>query len=390
MSDSELHFVVEGRSEPDAPVLLLINPLGAELAIWQPILPALLPRFRVVRYDQRGHGRSPLIAGPYTIEALAREALGLLDSLRIERVAVCGSSLGGMIAMWMAGHAKTRVSRLALLCTAAQLAPPEAWLQRAALVREHGTAAVAETSVARWFSPEFAARAPGLVTRMREMVERTSAQGYAACCEAIAAWDFRDQLSLIEAPTWIVAGGADPATPPPHAYALAAGIPGARVTVLEQAAHLALAEQPARVAQLLLEHLDPALSAGPDPGSERQRAIAGERMRRAVLGDAHVDRARAAANEFSAPFQDFITRYAWGEIWNRPGLSRAERSLISLSVLAALHHDEEFALHLRAALRNGLSVEQIRELLMQLAVYAGVPVANHAFGIAQRVLEEQT
>jgi 4-carboxymuconolactone decarboxylase len=138
----------------------------------------------------------------------------------------------------------------------------------------------------------------------------------------------------------------------------------------------------------LLEHLDPPVSAATAEGSDRERAIQGERMRRSVVGDAHVDRARAAVNEFTAPFQDFITRYAWGEIWNRPGLSRAERSLITLSVLVTLSRDDELALHLRGALRNGLSIEQIRELLMQLAVYAGVPAANHAFAIAQKVFAD--
>jgi 3-oxoadipate enol-lactonase / 4-carboxymuconolactone decarboxylase len=375
-----LHYVVEGRTEPDAPVLLLIHPLGGELAIWGPVMPLLRSRFRVVRYDLRGHGRTPAPPGPYTVEALGKDAIELLDRLAVERAAVCGTSIGGMIAMWLGANAQSRVSSLALLCTSARLAPPEAWHERAALVREQGTQAVAEASLGRWFTPKFAARRPDLAERARAMIGRASAEGYAGCCEAIASWDFRDQLARIQARTCIVAGGRDPVTPPSHAYALGAAIPIARVTVLEQTAHLALAEQPERVAQLLLAHLDPG---APD----RDRSSVGERIRREVLGDVHVDRAQAAATEFSAPFQALITEYAWGEIWNRPGLSRAERSLITLSVLATLRHDEEFVLHVSAALRNGVSVEQLRELLMQLAIYAGVPSANHAFALAQKALE---
>jgi 4-carboxymuconolactone decarboxylase len=121
---------------------------------------------------------------------------------------------------------------------------------------------------------------------------------------------------------------------------------------------------------------------------DAERARQGMTVRRAVLGDEHVDRAVAMTTPFTAPFQDFITRYAWGEIWSRPGLSRAERSLVTLAVLAAVGHENELAMHVRAAVRNGLSPEQIQEVLLQVAVYAGVPAANRAFAVAQRVLAE--
>lgn len=385
MSGTPLHYVVEGRSDPGAPVLLLVHPIGASLDVWNCLMPLLQSRFRVVRYDQRGHGRSPAVPGPYSVAALAGDALELLDQLQIERAEVCGTSLGGMIGLWLGVHAKSRVSRLALLCTSAHLAPPEAWQERAALARRSGVAAVAAASVARWFTPQFALTHPQLVQQMQEMVARTSAEGYAACCEAIASWDIRGELSAIEASTWILAGGADPSTPPAHAYALGAAIPNARVTVVEQAAHLALAEHPARVGQWLLEHLAPEVDANAGTGDA---ARMGERVRREVLGDAHVDRAQATATELTAPFQDFITRYAWADVWGRPGLSRPERSLITLSILAARRHDDEFALHVRAALRNGVSIEQLREMLLHVAIYAGVPAANHAFAITQRVIDE--
>ena len=121
---------------------------------------------------------------------------------------------------------------------------------------------------------------------------------------------------------------------------------------------------------------------------DTERAVQGMTVRREVLGDAHVDRAVAGATPFTAPYQDFITRYAWGEIWSRPGLSRAERSIITLTALAVLRQEEELAMHLRAALRNGLTPEQIREVLLHVGVYAGIPAANRAFAIAQRILAE--
>jgi 4-carboxymuconolactone decarboxylase len=120
---------------------------------------------------------------------------------------------------------------------------------------------------------------------------------------------------------------------------------------------------------------------------DAERASRGMTVRRQVLGDAHVDRAVAATTPFTEPFQDLITRYAWGDIWSRPGLSRAERSLVTLAVLAALHHEQELGMHVKAAVRNGLTPEQIREVLLQVAVYAGVPAANRAFPIAQRALD---
>jgi 3-oxoadipate enol-lactonase/4-carboxymuconolactone decarboxylase len=169
---------------------------------------------------------------------------------------------------------------------------------------------------------------------------------------------------------------------------MAALIPGARIDVVTQAAHLAFAERPAFVARLLIEHLHghPDLSPAADP----ERARRGERVRREVLGDAHVDRAKANTTPLTAAFQDLITRYAWGEIWSRPGLTRAERSIVTLTVLAAMQHEEELAMHIRAALRNGLTPAQIQEVLLQVGVYAGVPVANRAFAVAKRVLEPES
>jgi len=369
----DLHYQLDG--DEDAPPLLLLCPIGTELQAWDPLIPALACHHRVIRCDTRGHGKSPVPKGPYTIAELGSDVIALLDGLGVPRASLCGSSLGGMIAMWLAVHEPARVDRLALLCTSPQLGTAQGWHERAAQARKEGTREIGKLSVGRWFTPAFIARMPALIAALEAMVARMPAEGYAACCEAIASWDIRAQLASIAAPTLVIAGAEDLATPPAHAYAIAAAVPECRVEVIAGAAHFAAVERPLLVARLLLEHLDP-----------RGVGFDGERMRRSVLGDAHVDRAQAHANAFNAPFQDLITRHAWADVWTRPGLTRAERSLITLSALASLHHDDELAMHSVAALRNGLTVEQIQEALLQLAIYAGVPAANRAFKVVEQAL----
>ena len=240
----------------DGPPLLMINSLGADLSMWEPQVPALAERFRMIRYDARGHGRSPVPPGRYALADLGRDALELLDRLGLARVHVCGLSLGGMTAMWLAAHAPERVDRLVLCCTSALLGPPEGWAERARLVRAEGTAAVANAVVARWVTPGFAAAHPGTLGRLRDMVAATPAIGYAGSCAAIEEMDLRGDLPGITAPTLVIAGADDPATPPPHGAAIAAAIPGARLELLPDAAHLATYEQAGAANQLILEALD--------------------------------------------------------------------------------------------------------------------------------------
>lgn len=253
MAAVEVHAQVEGAE--DAPVLVLSPSLGSTLDMWEPQALALRDHFRVVRYDPRGHGRSPASPGPYQIEDLAGDVLGLLDRLGVPAVHFCGLSLGGMTGMWLAAHSPERIRRLVLCCTAAKL-PPEPWAERAAAVRGAGTASIASTVVTRWLTPSYAAAHPDLVRRLRAMVEAASDEGYAACCEAIQRMDLLDVLPRVRAPTLVLAGREDPATPPEHAQRIAARIPGARLEVLSPAAHLANLEQADAVTKLLLEHLD--------------------------------------------------------------------------------------------------------------------------------------
>jgi 3-oxoadipate enol-lactonase len=254
MSACELNHTLDGIG--GAPAVLLGGSLGTKLAMWQPQLPVLSARFRVIRYDHRGHGGSPILPGPYTIDELGSDVLAMLDRLELERVSYCGLSLGGMIGMWLAINAPARIERLVLICTAAYLPPAEGWTQRAATVREAGSPeAVADAVIARWFTEPFVRERPDVVARHRAMIADTSAEGYAGCCEAIAIMDLRPGLGGIVAPTLVIAGQQDPATPPEHARAIAAGIPGAMLQILDPAAHLSSVERSADVTPLIVDHL---------------------------------------------------------------------------------------------------------------------------------------
>ncbi|HKT00012.1 MAG TPA: 3-oxoadipate enol-lactonase [Rugosimonospora sp.] len=246
-----LHAEVSGP--PGAPVLVLGGSLGTTLDMWQPLLDELGGGYRVLRYDHRGHGGSPVPPGPYTVDELGRDVLALLDARGLDRVLYCGLSLGGMVGMWLAAHAPERIERLALLCTAAYLPAGQGYRDRAAQVRAAGVGSVAEAVLARWFTVRYLARHD--VAGYRAMLAGTPAEGYAGCCEAIAAMDLRPVLPRIVAPTLVVSGSDDPAIPPPFGEQIAAAVPGARFEALDDAAHLAAVEQPGAVARLLRQHL---------------------------------------------------------------------------------------------------------------------------------------
>jgi len=224
-----------------APPLVLSNSLGTNLGMWDGQMPALVERFRVLRYDSRGHGQSAAPPGPYRIEELGRDLIALLDALDIPRVRFCGLSKGGMVGMWLASNAPERVERLVLCNTSAHLPGRELWNVRIEAVRATGMAAVAPQVLERWFTAGFRARASEAVEKVRQMLLTTPAEGYAACCAAIRDMDQRETIASIRAPTLVVVGSRDPATPPEHGRAIADRIRGARVIELP-AAHLSNVE----------------------------------------------------------------------------------------------------------------------------------------------------
>lgn len=253
MTAVEVHAVVEGPD--DAPVLLLSNSLGADLSMWDPQVPALTEQFRVVRYDTRGHGRSPVPDGDSTIDDLADDVVALLDRLGVGLAHVAGLSIGGMTALRLAVREPERVAALVVLCSSACTGNEQSWRDRADTARSEGTGALADAVVGRWFTPDFAAANPDLVARMRATIAGTDDQGYASCCAAIAGMDQRGDLAQITAPTLVVSGAEDQALPPEHQQVIADGIPGARLLTLRPAAHLANIEQAQQVTDALIAHV---------------------------------------------------------------------------------------------------------------------------------------
>ncbi|GIE75556.1 3-oxoadipate enol-lactonase [Actinoplanes philippinensis] len=358
---------------PGRPLLLLGPSVGTSAAtLWAACADRLYGRYHVVGWDLPGHGASAPATGPFTIADLAREVLALAGRIRPgEAFHYAGDSIGGAVGLQLLLDAPDRVAAAALLCTGAKIGEPAMWHDRAALVRAEGVESVVAGARERWFAP---GAPPPAAESLVAALRATDAESYARACEALAEFDVRDRLPEIAAPVLAVAGGHDRPTPPDSLRAIADGVLHGRLVVLDGVAHLAPAESPEVVAFLLDQHFDEQRSAG----------IA---VRREVLGPAHVDRATAGTTAFTRDFQDMITRYAWAEIWTRPGLARRDRSLITLTALIALGHHEELAMHVRAARTNGLSDDEIKELILQTAVYCGVPAANTAFRIAQKVLD---
>ena len=380
LADVRLHYELDG--DPRLPMLMLCNSLGTTLDMWAPQLPALLAHFRVLRYDTRGHGRSEVTPGEYSIARLAADSLALLDHLGIERVAFCGLSMGGMTGMWLGAHAPQRLSRLVLANTGAKVGDPATWAARFAAVRAGGMAAVTPGVLDRWFTARYRRLAPQEVEQVRAMLLATSPDGYIANGAAVRDMDQRPLLAKIAVPTLVIAGTYDGSTPPELGRELAQAIDGARYVELD-AAHLSNWEQAGAFTAALLSFL---LDGGLN---ERARFEAGLAVRRPVLGAEYVDRALAGRTALNAEFQDLVTRYCWGEVWTRPGLPRHTRSLLTIAMTLALNRPDELRLHLRAARNNGVTRDEIKETLLQAAIYCGVPAANAAFHLARAVFDEE-
>ncbi|MFH8473407.1 4-carboxymuconolactone decarboxylase [Streptomyces sp. NPDC018000] len=409
----------------DAPALVIGPSLGTSWHMWDRQIPELTRHWRVFRFDLPGHGGAP--AHPATaVTELSDRLLATLDGLGVQRFGYVGCSIGGAIGADLALRHPHRVASLALVAASPRFGSADEFRQRGVVVRTNGLEPMARTAPERWFTPGFAAAQPAIVEWAVQMVRTTDPGCYIAACEALATFDIRGELGRITAPTLVLVGAEDRVTGPGDARTLVAGIPDARLALVPGASHLVPVEQPGAVTDLLLTHFS---SAWPDtlaaipvapsapqvstpqistpvlPVAEITAATPrpetgttgrtdpyepGMKMRREVLGNAHVDQAMAASDDFTGDFQELVTRYAWGEVWTREGLDRRVRSCVALSALVASGRLESLAVHVRAALRGGVTPAEIKEVLMQTAVYCGVPAASAAFSIAQTVIQEET
>jgi len=370
----QLHYRLDGL--PDAPLLVLSNSLGTDLSLWEDQIPAFTRSFRVLRYDTRGHGQSSLSSEPTTVAALAADVVALVDHIGADRFSLCGISLGGITGMALGLHYPERLQGLVLSNTAARIGVPETWNTRIAALQSQGLQSLVEAAMERWFTPDFRSKHSKVVDNFRQRFVRNSPEGYAACCAALRDADLRESVSGIRIPTLVMTGAHDPVATTEDARFLTEKITCSVYAELA-AAHLSNVEAGAEFSHRVLDFL-----------LQCEKFSQGMTVRRAVLGDAHVDRSLAQLNDFNREFQDLITRYAWGEIWTRPGLSRHTRSLVTLAMMVALNRGEEFRLHVRAAFNNGVTREEIKEVLLQAAIYCGVPAANAAFYAAQQVFDE--
>jgi 3-oxoadipate enol-lactonase/4-carboxymuconolactone decarboxylase len=372
-----IYYRLEGAAE--GPVLILAHSLGLDHGMWAPQMPDLSRYFRVLRYDVRGHGASDSPRGDCSIEQLGRDVLGLADALGIGAFAFCGLSLGGMVGQWLAARAPARITHLILANTSARTDAASMEASRR-MVIEGGMSAIVDQVMQRFLSRETLAAGGPTVDSLRSVFLATDPQGSAACCAAIRDMDHLALLPEIRVPTLVISGDNDLSAPwKGHGEILARTIPNARVVHL-RAAHLSNIERPRSFTSAVLEFL---LTAdGVDTLAN------GYAIRRQVLGDAHVDRAIARTTQLTADFQELITRFAWGTIWSRHGLDYRTRRLLVLAMTASLGRWEEFRLHVRTGLAGELEICDLTEVLLQAAVYAGVPVANTAFQIVQEIVKE--
>ncbi|WP_053641527.1 MULTISPECIES: alpha/beta fold hydrolase [unclassified Streptomyces] len=407
-----LQHRVDGRE--DAPVLVLGPSLGTTFHMWDRQIPDLTRDWRIVRFDLPGHGGAP--AQPFSsVAELGDRLLATLDALGIQRFGYAGCSLGGAVGLDLALRAPHRVASLALVATSPRFGTADEFRQRGVIVRANGLEPMARTAPEQWFTPLFAGAQPAIVDWAVQMVRTTDPACYIAACEALAVFDVREALGRVGVPALVLVGSEDQVTGPAEARTLVAGIADARLAVVPGASHLAPVEQPAAVTDLLLDHFAgtvqdtsgtltvPPLPAGPAPAAEPAAPApaaepAGDArpdpyerglgLRREVLGDAQVD--RALAEDPDGTLQGLVNRYEWGEVWSRAGLDRRVRSAVTLTALLAGGHREALADHTRAALRNGLSPDEIREIVLHAGVYCGLPAAETALRVVARVIAEET
>ncbi len=372
-----------------APPLVLINSLGTDFRIWDEFLEHLGHQGEILVYDKRGHGLSSVGRDQYSIELHMRDLAALMDCQSVKGAVICGVSVGGMIATALQATRPDLVRGLVLCDTGPRIGGAKMWQDRINTIENNGTKGIASEVMSRWFSADFLEKSPDAVKGYRNMIERTPQEGYVGTCGAIRDADLVDQVKKITVPTLCVVGGDDQSTPPELVADMAQLIPNAHFECIANCGHLPCIEQPELLAGLVRKAIE---RCHDDVQAENAGVVElyqqGMQTRRRVLGNEHVDAAETDKSSFDVSFQKLITEAAWGNVWSRDNWTLRERSIVTIALLAALGHQEEVAMHVRAARNTGATREDISEALLHTAIYAGVPAANSAIKTVKSVFAQ--
>ncbi|HEY4324052.1 MAG TPA: 3-oxoadipate enol-lactonase [Mucilaginibacter sp.] len=360
---------------------LFINSLGTDLRIWDGVVDELKLHGSVLCFDKMGHGLSEVAERDYKIADYAADIIELMDALNIGKVTLIGLSIGGVIAQYMGIHHADRIERLVISNSAPKVGTVDGWETRINKVKTDGISAIAEGILKVWFSEHFRENRQAELAGYRQMLCNGNPAGYIKACEALKGNDLSAEISDIKLPTLFIAGSEDGSVPPATVKEAADKIPGSEFIEVAGVGHIPCAEKSVLVAEIILKFV-----------SNTQCLSLydlGMKTRRSVLGDEHVNLAEANKTAFDSDFQEYITNSAWGAIWSRPGLTKRERSMITIAVLAALKLDHELAMHIKATKSTGATPEDVKEVLMHTGVYAGVPVTNGAMKIAKEIFSKE-
>lgn len=361
-----------------APVVVMIPSLGTKKEMWQSQIELLKPYCLVIAVDHLGHSfvGDEIIGGEYSVRREADAVVEILDELEIKSASIVGLSLGGMVALQIAISHPSRVEKLLVVASAPKLGNGNDWSNRAAIVRRDGTRALTSTLPERWFSPKTREERRIVVDAAISMVESISDEGYARCAEMIGGCDLTSDIERIKAPTLIVGGGLDQVAPPEVLFELSTKIAGAHLVIVGGANHIVNLDAPEQFNSELSNFI---------LGSAFER---GDRKRRQVLGDSYVNASNSRINDLNRGFFRYVTEGPWGDFWTRGVLDSKTRSIVTLSCLLASHLLEEFEIHLRGGINNGLTEDEIGEIMMQAIPYIGVPRVLSAMKVVAKVLSE--
>ncbi len=376
---TDAHLIAyQDSGETYLPALFMAHPLGMSRDVWDTVCDQLHGHYRCVRWDLPGHGSSGAAAEGLSAEQLALDVVALADHLHIEGFSFIGTSIGGVIGQSLCQLVAERLEQVWLTNTGAVIGTADAWAERAANVRQLGLSEMAATIVPRWFAPAYIEKNPEVSQGWQVQLGRNDDESYAKLCEVLAQVDNRGKLADYQNHVALIAGAEDVSTPITALETLQAQFADASLSIFDSVGHVPAIETPDR----LVAHIqtDAGRATVGETGISYEQGLT---QRKRILGDTHVERASKNATTLDSPFQQFITRNAWGELWGDPSLTVQQRSMITTGILAALGRDGELGLHLRTAKRLGISEDQLRQVLMHVSIYAGVPAANHAFSLAK-------